>query len=230
MAPEVVLGVADTDHRVDLYALGCVAYWLLTGKLIFEGRSVVEVMLQLRPLERTLRMGISHRSLGKRGFAPLRRGDHMINESGQGAETSTAAPERVELTGLFSMLLGVWYPKNYILAAIDAREGPVAMKELTAAGFGSNSLRLEDGARVGQIRAAITEQRTPLQRAAATVSRTLTDEGLMSQQYFEAADAGASLIAVLAPEPGLVSAARQILASHGARYMRFYGDKTITDL
>src|SRR5687768_6996971 len=44
MAPEVVLGVADTDHRVDLYALGCVAYWLLTGKLIFEGRSVVEVM------------------------------------------------------------------------------------------------------------------------------------------------------------------------------------------
>jgi eukaryotic-like serine/threonine-protein kinase len=44
MAPETVLGVADTDHRVDLYALGCVGYWLLTGKLIFEGRSVVEMM------------------------------------------------------------------------------------------------------------------------------------------------------------------------------------------
>src|ERR687898_1688778 len=44
MAPEVILGVADTDHRVDLYALGCVAYWLVTGKLIFEGRNVVEVM------------------------------------------------------------------------------------------------------------------------------------------------------------------------------------------
>jgi serine/threonine-protein kinase len=44
MAPEVVLGVADTDHRVDLYALGCVAYWLLTGKLVFAGKSVVEVM------------------------------------------------------------------------------------------------------------------------------------------------------------------------------------------
>jgi len=44
MAPEVVLGGADTDHRVDLYALGCVGYWLLTGKLIFEGRNVVEVM------------------------------------------------------------------------------------------------------------------------------------------------------------------------------------------
>jgi serine/threonine protein kinase len=44
MAPEVVLGTTDTDHRVDLYALGCVGYWLLTGKLIFEGRTVVEVM------------------------------------------------------------------------------------------------------------------------------------------------------------------------------------------
>jgi serine/threonine protein kinase len=44
MAPEVVLGVADTDHRVDLYALGCVGYWLLTGKLVFGGRSAVEVM------------------------------------------------------------------------------------------------------------------------------------------------------------------------------------------
>jgi hypothetical protein len=105
-----------------------------------------------------------------------------------------------------------------MLAAIDAAEGPAAMKELLSAGFGSNSLRLEDSARVGQIRAAITEQRTPMQRAAATVSRTLTDEGLMSQQYFEAAEAGASLIAVLAPEPRLLTAGRHILASHGARY------------
>ncbi len=44
MAPETVLGVADSDHRVDLYALGCVGYWLLTGRLIFEGRNAVEVM------------------------------------------------------------------------------------------------------------------------------------------------------------------------------------------
>src|SRR4051812_4383530 len=44
MAPEVVLGATETDHRVDLYALGCVAYWLLTGKLVFQGKSVVEVM------------------------------------------------------------------------------------------------------------------------------------------------------------------------------------------
>ena len=143
---------------------------------------------------------------------------------------STAAPERVELTGLFAMMLGAWYPKNYVLAAIDPTDGAAAVKALLSAGFGSNSVRLEDGAGVRRIRAAIYEQRTPLQRAAASVSRALTDEGLFSQEYFEEAEAGASLIAVLAAEPRLVTEAQQILAAHRARRMRFYDDLCITDL
>jgi hypothetical protein len=154
----------------------------------------------------------------------------MTNESGRAIETSTTPSERVELKGLFTMMLGVWYPRNSVLAAIDPTEGAAAEKALLSAGFGSNSVSLESGDRVGQIRAAIYEQRTPMQRAGAAVSRALTDEGLMSQEYFKEADAGASLIAVLAPEARLVTEARQILASHGARHMRFYGDTTITDL
>jgi eukaryotic-like serine/threonine-protein kinase len=43
IAPEVVLG-AKSDHRVDIYALGCVAYWLLTGRLVFEGPGAIKVM------------------------------------------------------------------------------------------------------------------------------------------------------------------------------------------
>jgi serine/threonine-protein kinase len=46
MAPEVVIGAATTDHRVDVYSLGCVAYWLLTGKLVFEGKTPMEVMIE----------------------------------------------------------------------------------------------------------------------------------------------------------------------------------------
>jgi len=38
------MGDVQTDHRVDLYALGCVAYWLLTAKLVFEGDSAMQVM------------------------------------------------------------------------------------------------------------------------------------------------------------------------------------------
>jgi serine/threonine-protein kinase len=37
IAPESVLDAARGDHRIDLYSLGCVAYWLLTGRLVFEG-------------------------------------------------------------------------------------------------------------------------------------------------------------------------------------------------
>ncbi|TMQ68865.1 MAG: serine/threonine protein kinase [Candidatus Eisenbacteria bacterium] len=43
MAPEMVLG-GPTDRRVDLYGLGCVAYWLVTGREVFQARSPVELM------------------------------------------------------------------------------------------------------------------------------------------------------------------------------------------
>jgi eukaryotic-like serine/threonine-protein kinase len=43
IAPESVLG-EETDHRVDIYSLGCVAYWLVTGKLVFEGPGIIKVM------------------------------------------------------------------------------------------------------------------------------------------------------------------------------------------
>ena len=46
MPPELALGKADIDGRADLYALGCVAYWLLTGALVFEGETPMEQMVQ----------------------------------------------------------------------------------------------------------------------------------------------------------------------------------------
>jgi hypothetical protein len=46
MAPEMALGEGGVDHRADLYALGCVGYWLLTGRLVFEADSPVKMMLQ----------------------------------------------------------------------------------------------------------------------------------------------------------------------------------------
>ena len=36
MAPEMGLGNPDVDWRADIYALGCVGYWLLSGKPVFD--------------------------------------------------------------------------------------------------------------------------------------------------------------------------------------------------
>lgn len=58
MPPEMVLG-DRVDARTDLYALGCVAYYLLTGSQVFTGDTVMKVITQhvqavpLPPSERT---------------------------------------------------------------------------------------------------------------------------------------------------------------------------------
>jgi len=43
MAPEQAMG-RDLDGRSDLYALGCVACWLLTGSDAFTGNSAIELL------------------------------------------------------------------------------------------------------------------------------------------------------------------------------------------
>jgi serine/threonine-protein kinase len=44
MAPEMALG-REIDGRADLYAVGCVAYWLLTGQHVFSGDTPMATIL-----------------------------------------------------------------------------------------------------------------------------------------------------------------------------------------
>jgi serine/threonine-protein kinase len=46
MAPEVAMGNADVDRRVDIYGVGCVAYWLLTGQRVFQGETPMAEAIQ----------------------------------------------------------------------------------------------------------------------------------------------------------------------------------------
>jgi serine/threonine-protein kinase len=52
MAPEMALG-EPVDGRADIYALGCVAYYLLTGQLVFEAEKAFQMIakhLQTSPV------------------------------------------------------------------------------------------------------------------------------------------------------------------------------------
>jgi len=59
MAPETILGEGDVDRRADVYALGCVAYFALTGSLVFEADTSMKMLMQhlhtqpTRPSERS---------------------------------------------------------------------------------------------------------------------------------------------------------------------------------
>jgi serine/threonine-protein kinase len=43
LSPESALGEA-VDQRTDIYALGCVAYWMLTGRYVFTGDSSIQIV------------------------------------------------------------------------------------------------------------------------------------------------------------------------------------------
>jgi tRNA A-37 threonylcarbamoyl transferase component Bud32 len=58
MAPEMAMGEL-VDGRADIYALGCVAYWLLTGKRVFEADSALQMVakhLRTEPVTPTQRV------------------------------------------------------------------------------------------------------------------------------------------------------------------------------
>jgi eukaryotic-like serine/threonine-protein kinase len=62
LSPEAIVSPATIDARSDLYALGAVGYFLLTGKPVFEAETVVEVCghhLHTEPIAPSERLGRS---------------------------------------------------------------------------------------------------------------------------------------------------------------------------
>ena len=45
IAPEQALGGVEVDARADIYSTGCVAYWLLTGELVFTGDTPMKLLM-----------------------------------------------------------------------------------------------------------------------------------------------------------------------------------------
>jgi hypothetical protein len=61
MAPETISAPDSVDARTDIYALGAVGYWLLTGTHVFRGNTVMEVLahhLHSEPERPSARLGV----------------------------------------------------------------------------------------------------------------------------------------------------------------------------
>jgi serine/threonine-protein kinase len=59
MAPEAILGDTEVDRRADVYAIGCVAYYMLTGHRVFAGSTPMKLLMQHvndRPVAPSLRV------------------------------------------------------------------------------------------------------------------------------------------------------------------------------
>jgi serine/threonine protein kinase len=45
IAPEQAMGEPNIDGRADIYATGCVAYWLLTGRMLFDAATPIGLLM-----------------------------------------------------------------------------------------------------------------------------------------------------------------------------------------
>jgi serine/threonine-protein kinase len=60
MAPEMVRFQAQVDARADIYAVGCVAYWLLTGNRVFDATTRHDMLIMhahQKPIAPSRRLG-----------------------------------------------------------------------------------------------------------------------------------------------------------------------------
>jgi tRNA A-37 threonylcarbamoyl transferase component Bud32 len=60
MAPEVILGKDDVDRRADVYAIGCVAFYLLTGTRVFQDGTQMQALIDhvhAEPVPPSARLG-----------------------------------------------------------------------------------------------------------------------------------------------------------------------------
>jgi eukaryotic-like serine/threonine-protein kinase len=121
MAPEMASG-DSVDRRADLYALGCVAYWLLTGELVFSAESPLKMLIQhiqAVPVPPGIRSG--------RPVPPeLERVIMRCLEKDPASRPSTADElladlERVELEGTWDQALARTWWEEHLAAAEPSR-------------------------------------------------------------------------------------------------------------
>ncbi len=124
--------------------------------------------------------------------------------------------------------LGFYYPKHYVVAAIhDPSRAVQAHAALKEAGFDDSAAELCPGPDFIRNYQSFVDGQNLLQRASRLFP---AEEEAAVRDYLGEAERGASFVTVHAPEAEARERARAILKEHGGHVMRYYGDRTISDL
>ena len=127
-------------------------------------------------------------------------------------------------------ILGQWYPTESVVAVLAPMEGAPTVEALRQAGFGDDQMQHWTAAQV-------LEQIKPGQRddnfikdALRDIQRAMTDQDGNLNVYERAARHGMDIIAVHAQDERTQRRAHDILRTHFASNIKFYGRYAITDL
>jgi hypothetical protein len=124
---------------------------------------------------------------------------------------------------------GSYYPTGYVVAVFDQRDRAeqAAQALRAAAGEHADQVRVFAGEEVLALDRRVRRERTLTQRLGGLFA---SDEGEAQQQYLEAAQRGATIVTVHAPDPAAAQRAAAVLTPHGARALHHYGPNVMTDL
>lgn len=124
--------------------------------------------------------------------------------------------------------LGFYYPRHYVVAVIhDPSRASAALTALKDAGFDEAAAELCPGPEFVKNYRDFVEHQSLLQRASRLFP---AEEEAAVRDYLAEAEQGASFVTVHVPEREGRDRVRDLLKAHGGHAMRYYGDRTITDL
>lgn len=124
--------------------------------------------------------------------------------------------------------LGTYYPRNYVVAVIhDPGAALKALDALRGAGVADAAAAICPGPDFIKNWSDFVAHRGPLARLANLFP---AEEQSAVEEYLAEAEGGASFVTVQATTLDERNRASDLLRQYGGHAMRYYGDRTITDL
>jgi hypothetical protein len=124
--------------------------------------------------------------------------------------------------------LGTYYPRHYVVAVIhDPASATKALAALQGEGFTDVAAEICPGPEFIKNWSDFVAHRGPLARLANLYP---AEEQSAVEEYLAEAENGASFVTVHATTTDDRNRARDVLKTFGGHSMRYYGDRTISDL